>query len=564
MKKVATKKTTKSTIKKKTAKKAVKKAAKTVSKTKVKKVAKRSTKKAIKKVIKKQASKTSAAVAFGHGKPGWPEGWEPKTPEDINRVAEFLLGVRFPAKAMCPHHDSPLDYMVASFLQQEDLLVWANRGGGKTMLAAAATLFDGLFRGPMKIRVLGGSFDQSDRLAEYIREFVNLRPELLDGPLRRDRVKLIGGSEIRMLAQSQRAVRGQHVQKIRCDEVDLFDNDVWQAVQFATRSVGRVRGSIEVLSTLHRTGGLMHQLVQEAQERASQNTAIEAVNETSKLAKPSRNVKSKKSQLGYKLVNWCLWEVIEKCPPENKCEDCLLAEDCNGIARRADGFYSINDAITIKARSSRSAWEAEMLCRGPQRQYVVFEEFDPAVHVRKVEYCSAWPLFRALDFGYTSPLACLWIQVTPAGAVHVIDEYVRTRLPINRHAVAILDRDPGAVQMTYVDPAGRQKESTSGAACTEILAEAGIPCVSRSSNIVDGLELIRAALAPAAGEARLYIHPRCKRLIESFNSYHYPAPGTSGDPDKPVKDGPDHQIDALRYFFVNRMRPKISVARARY
>ena len=178
----------------------------------------------------------------------------------------MLLGVEFPDKRVCPHHNSPMDYLAASFLEQKDLLVWANRGGGKTMLAAAATLFDGLFRGPMKIRVLGGSFDQSDRLAEYIREFVNLRPELLDGPMRRDRVMLAGGSEIRMLAQSQRAVRGQHVQKIRCDEVDLFDSDVWQAVQFATRSTARARGSIEVLSTLHRPSGLMHRLVQEARE----------------------------------------------------------------------------------------------------------------------------------------------------------------------------------------------------------------------------------------------------------------------------------------------------------
>lgn len=118
--------------------------------------------------------------------------------------------------------------------------------------------------------------------------------------------------------------------------------------------------------------------------------------------------------------------------------------------------------------------------------------------------------------------------------------------------------------MTYVDPAGRQKESTSGAACTELLAEAGIQCTCRGSNIIDGLELIRAALAPAAGSARLYIHPRCRQIIEAFNSYHYPPPDKAGDPDKPVKDGPDHPLDALRYFFVNRMRPKIEINRTRY
>ncbi len=549
---------TKAKVKKTTRKKAVKKVVKKATKKVAKKAAKKVAKKTVKKTVKKKAKKRQSKKSISNNRTAYKcDIAEPTTAEEINDVAELLLGVRFPSRSVCAHHDSPLDYMVASFIRQDDLLVWANRGGGKTMLAAAATLFDGLFRGPMKIRVLGGSFDQSDRLAEYIREFVIRRPELLDGPVRRDRVMLAGGSEIRMLAQSQRAVRGQHVQKIRCDEVDLFDSDVWQAVQFATRSIGRVRGSIEVLSTLHRQGGLMHRLVQEAQERSASQIA--------KVTAPSESQNNTSDPtLGYKLVNWCLWEVIEKCQPERKCADCLLEEDCRGVARRAEGFFRIDDAIAIKARSSRAAWEAEMLCRGPQRQFLVFEEFDPAVHVRKIDYCPDWPLFRAIDFGYTCPLACLWIQITPAGDVHVIDEYVRSRLPISKHAVVILSRDPGAVQMTYVDPAGRQKESSSGRACTELLAAAGIPCTCRGSNIVDGLELIRAALAPAAGEARLYIHPRCVKLIDSFNSYHYPPPESSSDPDKPVKDGPDHQIDALRYFFVNRMRPKIEISRARY
>lgn len=234
---------------------------------------------------------------------------------------------------------------------------------------------------------------------------------------------------------------------------------------------------------------------------------------------------------------------------------------------RATGgrFFPIDDAIAIKARSSRSAWQAEMLCRGPQRRDVVFGEFDPAMHVRSVEFCADWPLYRAIDFGYSAPLVCLWVQLTPDGAVHVIQEHCQARQPLGLHARKILETDPGVVQATYVDPAGRQKESTSGAACTELLASVGIPCTSRASTIADGLELIRAALAPAVGEAKLFIHPRCKTLIESFQNYHYPSPNTAGAAgENPVKDGPDHAIDALRYFFINRMRPRIETLRKRY
>jgi len=117
--------------------------------------------------------------------------------------------------------------------------------------------------------------------------------------------------------------------------------------------------------------------------------------------------------------------------------------------------------------------------------------------------------------------------------------------------------------MTYVDPAGRQKESTSGAACTELLAAGGIQCNWRASTITEGIELIRAALDPTDGQPTIAIDPGCSNLIDAMLNYHY-ARGDRGGRDNPVKDGPDHPIDALRYFFVNRMRPRMEVRRTRY
>jgi len=474
----------------------------------------------------------------------------PTTREQLKALVEAEFGIRVPDEAICSHHNSPMDYLAASFFGQDDLLIWANRGGGKTSLAAVATMLDAIFRAPIDIRVLGGSFDQSDRLADCIRSMLDRHDDLVKGRRTRTRIKLVTGADIRMLPQSQRAVRGQHVQKIRCDEVDLFDPDVWRAVQFVTQSCHSARGSIEVLSTLHRPGGLMHQLVGQA------GCAVEA----------SPFSQTHVPAVGFKLIQWCLWEVIERCPSQRRCQDCLLAEDCRGVARRGAGYFRIDDAVAIKARSSKAAWEAEMLCRGPHREYLVLAEFDPARHVAAAEWCDEWPTYRAIDFGYRNPLVCLWIQLSPDGRVFVMDEYVRSRLPLNKQAAAIIQRDRpgGPVVMTYVDPAGRQKESTSGKACTELLAAAGIPCVWRASTVNEGLELIRAALAPAAGEPTLVIHPRCTALVHAFNTYHYPPPGAAGDQDKPVKDGPDHLIDALRYFFVNRFRPRIAMERGGY
>jgi hypothetical protein len=474
----------------------------------------------------------------------------PTTREALRRFIKDTFDLAVPDVRTCPHHQTPMDYLVASVLDQRDLLVWASRAGGKTFLAAVATLLDAAFRSPLSIRVLGGSFDQSDRLAEYIRDLAGEFPNLLAEPAKRDAISLVGGSEIRILPQSQRAVRGQHVQRIRCDEVELFDAEVWQAVQFATQSTDTARGSIEVLSTLHRVGGLMDQLVQSANRGES----------------------------GYDLIRWCLWEVIERCDPAQRdCSDCPLAEDCipaaqaseldipdgQGVARMGEGHFRIEDAITIKSRSSRASWETEMLCVGVRNDWAVFGEFDPTTHVRPVPTMPDWPTYRAIDFGYRDPLVCLWVQLGPAGEIHVIDEYVRTQQPITYHSQEILRRDPARIAGTYVDPAGNQTEATSGQACTELLAAAGIPCTWRASSIVDGIELIRAALAPAGGDSTLAIHPRCRQLVEAFGRYHYPPAG-SGKTHVPVKDGPDHLIDALRYFFVNRCRPGVAIRQSTY
>jgi hypothetical protein len=479
-----------------------------------------------------------------------------KPPETVEELRRFVLEhfcLRLPARSVCPHHDTPMDYLAASFFDHDDLVVWANRGGGKTLVAAVAAVMDAAFHEATSIRVLGGSFDQSDRLADYIREILDMHSGLVAGKPTRQGVRLVNGSDIHMLAQSQRAVRGQHVQKICCDEVELFDDDVWRAVQFATNSAGsgptRRKGSIEVLSTLHRPGGLMQKLV----DKALADRALP----------PARR------QGGYRLIRWCVWDVIERCGPERTCGECPLADDCRGVARQADGFFAIDDAIAIKARSSRAAWEAEMLCTGARAELVVFGEFDRARHVRTLEYRPEWPTYRAMDFGYANPLVCLWLQVSPAGVVHVLREYVRTHLPIATHAVEILRRDPGPAAATYVDPAGGAKEATSGAACTELLAAAGIPCTARRSTIAEGLELIRFALAPAAGPPRLAIDPACVELVSAFETYHYEEASRSGPDgqaasDQPVKDGPDHAIDALRYFFVNRMRPRMDTSRSRY
>lgn len=52
----------------------------------------------------------------------------------------------------------------------------------------------------------------------------------------------------------------------------------------------------------------------------------------------------------------------------------------------------------------------------------VMQEWDDEVHLRNLTYRPDWPLYGAVDYGFTNPFVFLWIQVGPFGEIHVIRE----------------------------------------------------------------------------------------------------------------------------------------------
>jgi hypothetical protein len=455
----------------------------------------------------------------------------PESKRDLGNYVKVFLGIDVPGRKICGEHDSPMDYLWYSFSADSgaekranaDAVVWANRGGGKTELAAIATLLDCIFKPECQVRILAGSGEQAGRMYEYLTGFLNNGfDELLAGPALKDKCRFANGSAVEVLTQSAASVRGQHIQKLRCDEVELFDEKVFSAAKFTTHSKAGLTAGMEMISTMHRPYGLMQRIVTSAK------------------------------RFGTPVFKWCLWEVIERCT-DRSCSRCPLSGDCQGKAKKASGYLKIDDCISAMRRASRAGWEAEMLCKRPSRENVVFDEFDPDLHVKAIDYDQNLPLYRAIDFGYVNPFVCLWIQVDEEGAVRVIDEYVRSRATIDVHAEQIKERTPGGeerVAATFCDPAGRSTNDVTGTSTIRELRSLGIITRYRRSGILEGIELIRRAIRAGDGASRLVISPRGQRLIEAMRCYHYPEGGAGGE--LPLKDGLyDHPIDALRYFFVN-------------
>lgn len=511
-------------------------------------------------------------------------GWEvdpaspPRSAGEVWSFVEGALGIRLARARLIPDHHSPLDYLAHAFLCDlpghdgaRDCVVWASRGGGKTFLGALATLLDMIFKPGIEIRILGGSLDQSKRMYAHLRRLVDERRNpsiaaMVKGRFTERRLVMRNGSEVELLAQSQTSVRGTRVQKLRCDEVDLFDPDVWDAAQLTTRERAcagfRVLGSVECLSTMHVPHGVMHRLVREASEGAR------------------------------RLFRWGLLDVLGECPPARACRpdglspelpdaeplgtrdlpppapgECGLYPECRGRAkaRTAEiaGHIGVEEAIAMKRRVPLPVWGAEMLCLRPTRSSAVLPEFDPALHVFEGDApprVCAW--VGGMDFGIRSPAVVLWACLDYEGVLRVMDERHAAGVVLAEHIRAIeagLAR-PGvpawpALAWIGVDPAGRQSNEQSGVSSASLLRRAGLDVRAVRRPVEVGLSLVRVRLQPSTGgPPRLFIHKRCEKLIESLEQFHYPV--DQPESLEPVKgEGFDHAVDALRYMVLNLDAP---------
>ncbi len=504
----------------------------------------------------------------------------PDNADALHRFLVDVLHVRVPRTSLLEPSDAPFDYLCHTFfeglltrgqsraaaslaeqrthtaLQPDphtgpathadnttraiiDPVVWASRGGGKTFLGAVATLLDLLFKQGCEVRILGGSLEQSGRMHEHLRRLCEI-PAVsahIAGKSTAKRLLFKNGSRAEILAQSETAVRGTRVQKVRCDEVDLFNPAVWRAAQLTTRSLNEsgpwgtvVHGRIEALSTMNRPHGIMWDLV-------------------------SESVGGKATR---RLFRWGVVDALERCPARHACEPCVLWPECGGRAklREADaaGHVSVDDAAAMKARVSMEMWESEMLCLRPRRAGAVIPEFDAAAHILRDDALpprGTW--IAGMDFGFRSPTVALWAHVDETGVLRVMHERVQEGAIMEQHIRAVSEGTRPHPAWVGVDPAGNTRNDQTGVSNVNLLRRAGLAVRSRQSKVEDGLRLLRARLGPATGSPRLFVHARCAKLIESLRRYRYPE--DKPEAMQPLKDGHDHAVDALRYMVMNLDRP---------
>jgi len=148
-----------------------------------------------------------------------------------------------------------------------------------------------------------------------------------------------------------------------------------------------------------------------------------------------------------------------------------------------------------------------------------------------------------MDFNL-DPMSAV-LMTRKGDTLHVFDEVVMFGSNTDEMVAEIRTRYGNGTIVIYPDPASRQRKTSAGGRTDlSILQNAGFEVRVRSSHaaVRDRINSVNSRLLSKDGHRRLFVDPKCKKVIESLERHTYKE-GTS----QPEKDGFDHMNDALGY-----------------
>lgn len=249
----------------------------------------------------------------------------PRTKAELAIYCIIVLDVRLTYPNICKCHCSQLDFMWDGYAEIEEfMIVQAVRGGGKTLVDAALSFVQSIFKINCGISVLGGSLEQSTRCVAYLNQYWDTseidNKLLVDGRVSGRGFKLENKSWVSALAASTKSTRGPHPSKLLIDEADELERKVYEASLGQPKAKDNVKDTIIITSTLHNPFGLFSEIIDNREE------------------------------IGGKLYQYCIEEV-----------------------REPYGFYSDAEIARRKKQVPKAMWEAEYLLKRPKIGDTIFD-----------------------------------------------------------------------------------------------------------------------------------------------------------------------------------------------
>lgn len=316
-------------------------------------------------------------------------------PEILHFYIHEFLGYIIPRDRVCRKHNTPFSYVSEMFFEiVRNAIAFANRTGGKTTNTAILNHLDMMFKPGCEIASAGSTLDQAGKCYSYFSQFHNkndyLKDQLLKEPTT-SRAFYKNGSLLEIITGTVKGLSGPHPNKARVDEVELMD---WEVLQQGL--------SMSVTSNSHSTG----------KEIMSQNSFSSTRQYESGTMQRLLDLAAtdKRKVGGFKIYNWCIWEVLERCrrdcKGDKKYGDCMIWEVCKGKAKKCseEGFYKLDDFIDKVMLLDKDTLESQWFNMRPSRQIFVYGDYwNREKHIiPRIDFDMANPsivVVGGLDFG---------------------------------------------------------------------------------------------------------------------------------------------------------------------
>lgn len=494
---------------------------------------------------------------------------KPRSPARLHDYIRVFYKLYVPDVRVCPGHSSPFDYVVGSFFDNTDgwteeekkrykphrnSVVDACRGGSKTVCGGLTSHLDSIHRAGCVTRVLGGSKAQSERMYEHKTAFDGRSfMDLVDGKPQMIRTRYGNGSLVEILVQSQTSVRGPHCPRLKMDEVDEFDREIYKAALGIPQSQNGIQAKVEIFSTLHKVHGLMSDVMESAGKDPT--TAV---------------------------YLWCIFEVLEQCryecsleKPNMRCSSLVKYDSdgrevsffdvCRCKAKRSDGYYKVEDLQDKFMQMPWETFQCEMLCQTPKRDDAIYPMLDLGLHELAADYRSqSDPIILGFDAGLNNNFAA-WAQVRKDDTIVVIRElYPNKQMGAREFAALVAAEHVRAGYRKALCGYCGKGDSDSNLRMELNRAEVrgrlfvdqvgGTPrgkAIESDNVLASGYEALRRRLQKVRGAdgkptAKIYFSPCCRILITQVAKLHSKKNiyGEAIDEQEKVDD---HGPDALRY-----------------
>jgi len=204
---------------------------------------------------------------------------------------------------------------------------------------------------------------------------------------------------------------------------------------------------------------------------------------------------------------------------------------------------------TLDPRTFRQMFEIDWSVPGTA---LVYDEFDDANILENYAYNPRLETYCVIDWGWTHPMACLFIQYDPIrDNVYCFDEIIKSKMKIEQMYNLIINK-PYRINEWICDIAGNQEREQTGISNVEWFKGKGIKFKYRTSAITHGVSILRSYIRNTKGISRFFVNRmNCPKTIDNLYNYSYPEKAGIVTSENPLKKN-DDAVDALRYYIVNK------------